>query len=69
MQMEGKGARTIQLVHVTLHCAFDQAVKEGLIGHNPLEAVERPKVETKQFQIFTEEQVRDFPDSSQRASI
>ncbi len=60
LQMEGKGARTIQLVHVTLRCAFAQAVKEGLIGYNPLEAVDRPKVETKQFQIFTEEQARKF---------
>ena len=60
LQVEGKGARTIQLVHVTLRCAFAQAVKEGLIGYNPLEAVERPKVETKQFQIFTEEQARKF---------
>ncbi len=60
LQVEGKGARTIQLVHVTLHCAFAQAVKEGLIGHSPLDAVERPKVETEQFQIFTEEQARTF---------
>ncbi len=60
MQSEGKGARTIQLVHVTLRCAFAQAVKEGLIGHNPLEAVERPKVETKRYGIFTEEQARTF---------
>jgi integrase len=60
MQSEGRGARTIQLVHVTLHCAFAQAVKEGLIGHNPLEAVERPKVETKRYDIFTEEQARTF---------
>jgi len=60
MQSEGKGARTIQLVHVTLHCAFAQAIKEGLIGHNPLEAVERPKVETKRYSIFTEEQARYF---------
>ena len=60
LQMEGKGARTIQLVQVTLRCAFAQAVKEGLIGYDPLEAVERPKVETKQFQIFTEEQARKF---------
>ena len=48
------------LVHVTLHCAFAQAVKEGLIGRNPLEAVEHPRVETKQFDILTEEQVRTF---------
>ena len=56
MQKEGKGARTIQLVHVTLHCAFYQAVKEGLVGYNPMEAVEQPKVETKRFDILTEDQ-------------
>jgi integrase len=60
MQKEGKGARTIQLVHVTLHCAFAQAVKEGLVGYNPMEAVERPKVETKRFEILTEDQARTF---------
>jgi len=60
MQMDGRGDRTIQLVHVTLHCADAQAVKEGLIGHNPLDAVERPKVETKRYEIFTENQARLF---------
>jgi integrase len=60
MQHEGRGARTIQLVHVTLHCAFSQAVKEGLVGYNPMEAVERPKVETKRYDILTEEQARTF---------
>jgi integrase len=58
MQAEGKGARTIQLVHVTLHYALKQAVKERLIGYNPMDAVERPKVETQEFHIFTEEQAR-----------
>ena len=60
MQHEGRGARTIQLVHVTLHCAYAQAVKEGLVGYNPMEAVERPKVETKRYAILTEEQARTF---------
>jgi integrase len=60
MQMDSRGARTIQLVHATLHCAYGQAVKEGLVGRNPLDAVERPKVETKQYEIFTEEQTRIF---------
>jgi integrase len=60
MQAEGKGARTIQLVHSTLHCALKQAVKERLIGYNPMDAVERPKVETQEFHIFTEEQARTF---------
>jgi integrase len=60
MQAEGKGSRTIQLVHATLHCALKQAVKERLIGYNPMDAVERPKVETKEFHIFTESQARAF---------
>ncbi len=60
MQAEGKGSRTIQLVHSTLHCALKQAVKERLIGYNPMDAVERPKVETKEFHIFTESQARTF---------
>jgi len=46
MSADGKRARTIQLVHIVLHCAFKQAVKEGLIGQNLMEAVERPRVKT-----------------------
>jgi integrase len=64
MQAEGKGSRTIQLVHATLHCALKQAVRERLIGYNPMDAVERPKVETKEFHIFTESQARTFLESA-----
>jgi integrase len=60
MQSEGRGPRTIQLVHITLHCAFAQTVKEGLVGHNPLDAVERPKADTQQFQILTGDEARQF---------
>lgn len=60
MQSEGKGARTIQLAHMVLHCALKQAVREGILGRNPLDAIERPRVETAEFQILNEEQVRQF---------
>ena len=60
MKAEGKGARTIQLVHVVLHCILNQAVREGILGRNPLNAIERPRVETTEFQILNEEQVRQF---------
>jgi integrase len=60
MQAEGKGSRTIQVVYATLHCALKQSVKDRLIGYNPMDAVERPKVETKEFHIFTESQARTF---------
>ncbi len=58
MKDGGKGARTIQLAHATLHAAFNQAVREGYLGRNPVNAVERPKVERIEFQILDEDQAR-----------
>jgi len=55
---EGKGARSIQAVHVILHCALKQAVREGLLGRNPVDAVDRPRVEQTETQILNEEQAR-----------
>ncbi len=60
LKEEGRGARTIQLVHVTLHAAFKQAVREGILGRNPVAAVERPAVEQVEFPILTIEQARQF---------
>ena len=57
---EGRGARTVQLIHSVLFSALKQAVKEGILGRNPSEAVDRPKVEQSEFQIFTESQARQF---------
>jgi len=60
MRERGKGARTIQLVHVTLHAALKQAVREGYLGRNPVDAVDRPTAETTEFQVWSEEQARQF---------
>jgi len=57
---EGTGARTLQIIHAVLHCALKQAVREGLLGRNPVDAIERPKVEQIEFNIFNEEQSRQF---------
>jgi integrase len=57
---EGTGARTLQIIHAVLHCALKQAVREGLLGRNPVDAIERPKVEQTEFNIFNEEQSRQF---------
>lgn len=57
---DGLGARTLQMVHGLLYGALNQAVKEGIIGRNPVTAVDRPKVERSEMQIFTEEQARQF---------
>ena len=57
---EGRGDRTVQLIHSTLHNALKQAVREGILGRNPVAAVERPKVEQAEMQTFDEEQARQF---------
>ncbi len=57
---EGRGARTVQVIHSILHCALKQAVREGILGRNPADAVERPKVEQAELQILNEEQARQF---------
>jgi integrase len=57
---EGRGARTIQLIHTILHNIFKQAVREGILGRNPIDAVERPKVEQSETWTLKEEQARQF---------
>jgi integrase len=60
LKEEGKGARSVQAVHVILHCALKQAVREGLLSRNPVDAVDRPRVEQTENQILTEEQARQL---------
>jgi integrase len=57
---EGRGARTIQLIHAILHNILKQAEREGILSHNSVDAVERPKVEQAEMQILNEEQIRQF---------
>ena len=62
---EGRGARTVQLIHIVLHCVLKQAVRDGILGRNPADAVERPKVETKEFHVLTAEQAQRLVIASQ----
>ena len=57
---EGRGQRTIQVIHLVLHSILSQAVKEGILSRNPADAVERPRVEQVERQILTEEQAREL---------
>ena len=57
---QGLGARTLQLIHATLYNVLKQAVREGILGHNPVEAVERPRVEQAEMQVLNEEQIQQF---------
>ena len=55
---EGRGARTVQMIHTVMHAVLKQAVKEGILGRNPADAVDRPKVEVAERHILTEEQAQ-----------
>lgn len=57
---EGISARTVLLIHAVLHSAFVHALKLGLIGRNPVDAVTRPKVKRKEMRVFTDDQARAF---------
>jgi len=57
---EGRGARTVQVIHMVMHAVLRQAVKEGVLGRNPADAVQRPKAEAAERHILTEEQAQQL---------
>ncbi len=57
---KGVSARTVLLTHSVLHKALNQALKLGLIGRNPAQAVSRPKVTHKEMRVLTSDQARTF---------
>jgi len=50
----------VVLIHSILHKALNQALKWGLIGRNPAHAVTRPKLQHKEIQTLTVDQVKTF---------
>jgi integrase len=60
-KMDGVGDRTCQLVYSCMHTALNSAVRKGLIGRNPLDAVEKPKVRNPKPKITLEpEQIQQL---------
>lgn len=51
---QGLSPRTVQLHHVTLHKALDNAIKTGILVRNPMDAVDTPKVERHEMKTMTE---------------
>jgi integrase len=66
---EGRGARTVQLIHAVMHSVLNQAIKEGILGRNTAALVERPKVEQTEQQILTESQAQQLVLASMRTHI
>ena len=54
----GVSARTVQLIHAVLHRSLNQALKWGLIGRNPADAVVRPKARRAEMKVLDDVQVR-----------
>lgn len=62
-RVDGKGGlnpKTIRNIHLTLHKALEQAVKNDLLVKNPLKSVILPRQEKKQIQILTPEEQRSL---------
>lgn len=58
--MQGKGKRTIELVHVILHGLLNHAHNLGLIVSNWSERVEVPRAESREMSVWDESQVSHF---------
>ena len=56
--------RTIQYIHVTLHKALKQAVRDGLIPRNATEAVKPPQVPREEMSPMSPEQVKMLLDAA-----
>jgi integrase len=57
---EGLSARTTQVAVSTLKAATSWALKNGLIGRDPLQGVDRPRLDQKPMASWTVEQARTF---------
>jgi integrase len=56
----GLSARTVQLMHTTLHKALKQAVLWGLVPRNVAKAVQAPRPIKKEVQVLSPEEARKF---------
>lgn len=60
MTAAGLSAKTVKNVAAILHKALSVAVKQGLIQANPCDAAELPKIEKKEIQPLTDEEIPRF---------
>jgi integrase len=60
-QTEGVGDRTVQILYSILHAALASAVRKGMIGRNPMDAVDKPKVRNpKKIIVLETEEVQQL---------
>ena len=56
----GLSAKTVRNIHMLLHSALDQAVKEDLIKKNPTDGCSAPKPEKKEMKVIQPEQIGNY---------
>ena len=62
----GLSARTVQLIHVTLHKALKAAVKTGLMTVNPCDSVTQPRPQQKQMKVMQQEDIGRFLEEAKK---
>ena len=58
LERAGASPRTRQLAHAVLSRALNRAVRMRMLARNPCNAVDRPKVPTREMDVLSPEQVR-----------
>lgn len=57
VECSGLSPKTVRSIHMVLHSALEQAVKEGLIKKNPTDGCNPPKLERKEMKVIQSEQI------------
>lgn len=65
----GLSGATVRSVHLTLHCAFERAVKEGLISWNPTDNCIAPKAQRVEVKTLLPEQLKAYLDAAQARGL
>lgn len=61
---EGLSARTVRYHHAIIHSSLQTAVKWGLVARNVADAVEPPRIQRTEMQIWNEEEINIFLENS-----
>ena len=65
----GLSSTTVRSVHLTLHCAFERAVKERLIPRNPTDDCIAPKVQKVEMKTLRPEHLKSYLDAADARGV
>ena len=65
----GLSSTTVRSVHLTLHCAFERAVKERLISRNPTDDCIAPQVQKVEMKTLLPEHLKFYLDAAKTRGV